>query len=118
MKYWLCYEFHKEKSKGKRSQEIAYPFLGALFVGKEDQEPPKVHDDDKWIEISQKQYENCMEDPTFVIRYDGLHCIGNCLECKRYIAKKKICEEDDHKVKNPKEYKNCCVYNSMSDFDE
>ena len=109
MKYWLCI-FKGEKDSQDKSEEV-YPVVGSLFVSKNNELPPIIHSEDKWVEISQEDYENAMNDEDYVIKYDGVHCIGKCTECKEYIKNKKICNETDEVIKYPNKYKSCCIFN-------
>jgi hypothetical protein len=110
MKYWLC--IHRgHTSNTQDNYEEVYPQVGSLFVSKKNEKPPKIHEEDKWTEISQEDYENAMNKEDYIIKYDGQHCVGKCTECKEYIKKKKLCNEDDHIVTNPNSFKSCCIFN-------
>lgn len=109
MKYWLC-TYLGESIDSQEQYEEVYPCLGALFVGKNNEEPPCTHIDDKWVEISKEEYEKAMDDPNHIIKYDGFHCIGKCTECKNWIKNKHICNETDKVITNPGVFKNCCVF--------
>lgn len=109
MKYWLCI-FKGEDTNSQEQYEEYYPIIGSLFVSKKNEKPPMDHNDDQWVEISQEEYEKAMNDENYIIKYDGVHCIGKCTECQRYISKKHICEEDDHIVKDQGVFKNCCIF--------
>jgi len=109
MKYWLCI-YRGEKINCQEQYKEVYPVIGSLFLAKYDENPPTIHNDDKWVEISKEEYEKAMNDNNHVIKYDGYHCIGKCTECKEYIEKKHICNETDKFIKNPGVFKNCCVY--------
>ena len=109
MKYWLCIYRGGEIDTQEQYEEY-YPVLGSLFVSKKNEKPPTIHKDDKWIEISQEDYENAMNDEDYIIKYDGVHCIGKCTECREWINNKKICNETDKVISNPKKFKNCCIF--------
>ena len=109
MKYWLCI-YRGEEIDTQEQYEELYPVIGSLFVAKKNEEPPTIHKDDKWVEISQEEYENAMNNEDYIIKYDGIHCIGKCSECLNWKNKGHLCIEKNEKINNPGVYKNCCIF--------
>ena len=109
MKYWLCI-YRGEEIDTQEQYEELYPVVGSLFVAKKNEEPPTIHKDDKWVEISREEYENALNNEDYIIKYDGVHCIGKCTECLNWKNKEHLCIEKNQKISNSGTYKNCCIF--------
>lgn len=116
MKYFLCI-VRNGKNFFDENSETSFPNVGSIYVSENDKMPECIDTDDKWIEISKEDYEKFCEDYNSIIKYDGIHCIGTCLECRKHIDdivsnKKKFvaCEDKDNLIEiDPELYKSCCI---------
>ena len=116
MKYYLCVIREGKNFIDESSNEV-YPTIGSIYVSKNDEYPECAEENDKWIEISKEQYDKFCEDANYPIKYDGIHCVGTCYECKKCFEIKNIkrkphvkCEvyQDFEKI-DPETYKSCCI---------
>ena len=83
MKYWLCTK-RGYSSICEESYEEYYPVVGTLVETEDNELPESTHSDDEWVKISKDDYKKAIKDENYIFKYDGVHCIGKCTECKNF----------------------------------
>ena len=84
--YWICVDPGslldlKNPSMLKRAmQEVE---IGAVMMTTKNREP-KIYSTEVWKEITEELYEERLAHPDDVFCYDGIHCIGDCTDCRHF----------------------------------
>lgn len=116
MKYFLCI-IRDGKNYFDDNSKTEFPNVGSIYAAKDDLIPECADENDKWVEITQEDYDKFCENYNSIIKYDGIHCIGTCSECTKCVNKiikhkKKfvVCENKDNLIEvDPEWYKSCCI---------
>lgn len=84
--YWICVCIgHFWEAEDENANNFLH--LGALQKTKFGEKPKKFTKQEVWKEISEYDYEEALRNDNHVINYDGVHCIGQCNECIKYIGR-------------------------------
>ena len=86
-RYWMCvytgriYDLQIGKDISKKDWQAVG--LGRVVTTVRNQEP-QIFAGEVWYEISEEAYRSVKKDREYIVKYDGVHCIGTCDMCKFY----------------------------------
>lgn len=89
-RYWICVASGDWQQLYDKRDVIAKKEYHAIGLGKtittvRGQEPT-VYADEVWHEISEEDYRKVKKEKGYIIKYDGIHCVGTCEMCKYYMG--------------------------------